>query len=221
MDRRTMVHLSGFTLAALALTRCAFGGGASYRFRMTVEVQTPQGLKEGSSVYKVEAYKSFALTSEEKEGGGAFRGQATMIDLPGGPVFVLMRTGTAGLDLGEAATLALRPDAQTGHVDDYIAAVRALGHANVVKAELPHKDWPLIVRFRNFHDPATVVLVDPATVGIMRILVETTDAEISKGIDAQLNWLGHDRLTLGNQGTMGPPMGGSYLQNGDFWRSEK
>jgi hypothetical protein len=188
MARR--VVLGGMTGAAVALLGgCSILFPAKYRFRMTVEVQTPRGMKTGSSVYELEAHKTFALTSEEKEGSAGIRGQATIVDLPDGPLFVLMKTKTAGVDLGAAATIAFRPDAQTGRVDDYIAAVRALGWTHGVKAELPRQDWPLMVRFMDMQDPASAELVEPDRAGIRSIKLETTHDSISRGIDDRLPWL--------------------------------
>jgi hypothetical protein len=212
------VVLGGMTGAAAALLGgCSILFPAKYRFRMTAEVQTPQGLKTGSSVYELEAHKTFALTSEENEGGGAFRGQATMVNLPDGPLFILLKTNTAGVDLGNAATLAFSLDAQTGHVDDYIAAVRALGRTNGVKTELPRKDWPLMVRFGSLDDPKSVEKVDPEVIGVKRIVLETTSDAVTTGIEKRLRWLGDDPLTYGGHGTMGPDMAGGPLNNRAFW----
>lgn len=188
----------------LALGGCGRLFPARYRFRMTVEVETPQGLKTGSSVYEVEAFKNVALTSEEKEGGGAFRGQATVVELPGGPLFVLLKTNTAGIDLDSAATIALRPDAQTGHVDDFISAVRALSSGSAEKVDLPRKDWPVMVRFGNIHDPKSVEKVDPEAAGVRRIVIETTRDDVSTGIERRLGWFDryYDRHLDGTSASM-------------------
>jgi len=173
----------------------------SYRFKMTVEVETPQGLRTGSSVIQVTAYKTAALTSEEKRGGGGLSGQAVVVDLPSGSLFVLLKMPQAGESLGAAATLALLPDTKRGNVDAYIAAVKTLGGWLAdYKAELPRKDWPLIVRFRNINDPRTVEEVDPETVGVKRILLETTDDPVGTGIEKRMPiWFGRlirDRVQL-------------------------
>lgn len=51
--------------AATLLVGCGAYGGNSYRFRMTVEVETPQGIVTGYSVYEVTAKKLVRLMSEE------------------------------------------------------------------------------------------------------------------------------------------------------------
>ena len=88
----TRCGVFGLFAAALALDGCSKILPNEYRFRMTVEVQTPQGLKTGSSVYEVSARKHVALTSEEAERSAGVRGEALVVDLPGGPLFVLLKT---------------------------------------------------------------------------------------------------------------------------------
>ena len=219
MARRTFLTALAASMVALP-SGCGILGPSRYRFKLTVEADTSGGPLFGSSVYEVTAYNTLNLTSEEKGGGGGIRGQATILDLPSGPVFALLRTSTVGEGLDEVATVAMRPDAGTGHFRDYLQAVRSLGGwFGRSRAELPSKDWPLLARFGNINDPATAELVNPTSIGVKRVIVETIAADVSEGIETRLIWLGHDRLTLGERGTMGPPMAGSYLQNGDFWRS--
>lgn len=174
------------SLSAL-LTGCGQIFPASYRFRATVEVQTPVGIRTGSSVYEVTAYRDLALTSEEKPGGGGLRGEAIVIDLPNGPLFVLLTEQPGAGRLGAAATLALRPEALRGDIDDYIAAVGSLGGwFTEAKAELPRKNWPIMVRFEDFNDPESVHEVDPTTFGVRRILLETTRDEMTTGIENRM-----------------------------------
>lgn len=172
------------------LGSCGLFSGNSYRFRMTVEVETPQGIRVGSSVYEVTAHKSLALTSEERQGGGGLRGEAVTIDLPGGPLFVTLKMRVAGEDLGEAATFALAPETKRGNVDAYVAAVRGLaGMSGRAKAELSREGWPIMVRFGDIADPASVVEVDPQAPGVRRIIVETTSDDVTTGIAKRLGWL--------------------------------
>lgn len=116
MARREMMGLLAGSFAGV-LGGCGILGGNSYRFRMTVEVETPRGIKTGSSVMKVTAYKSFRLTSEEKAGGGGLTGEAVVVDLLGGPLFVTLKMPVAGDNLGAAATLALAPETARGQLD--------------------------------------------------------------------------------------------------------
>ena len=57
------------------------------------------------------------------------------------------------------------------------------------RAELPRADWPLMVRFGDISDPKTVEQVDPDTIGVKRILLETTRDDVTTGIEKRLGWL--------------------------------
>ena len=93
--------------AAAVLGGCG-GSSASYRFRMTVEVETPQGLKTGSSVMEVRLTRGMAI-GDSSGVGSSVRGEAVVVDLPDGPLFVLLQVPDAGPPLQ-----AIVPDALLG-----------------------------------------------------------------------------------------------------------
>ncbi len=157
---------------------------------MTVEADTPQGHLTGSSVYEVSAKKMLRLTSEERAGSGGTRGQALILDLPNGPVFVTLKMPVAGDHLGIRATRALLPQTRSGDIHANLAAVSELGGwFATYKAELPREDWPLMVRFEDINDPSTVERVEPGSIGVKRLLLETTSDDLSVGIQETLPWL--------------------------------
>ena len=189
MARRGVIGFLGGGMT-LMLTGCGMlGGTKSYRFRMTVEIETPQGLKIGSSVMEITSYKTMKLTSEEHAGAGSFRGEAVVVDLPNGPVFALLKNDDAGQPLDVRVTSALSRVAEFNTVDDYVATVADLsGMFSSAKAELPRADWPLMVRFRDIDDPRSVEKVSPQSMGVKRILVETTGDQITTGINKRFSW---------------------------------
>lgn len=207
---------------AFALTGCSLPGSASYRFRMTVEAHTPAGLRNGSSVMEESASRQIFRTSETGPGSGGTRGEAVVVDLPAGPLFVLLKMPDARGEVGGYVTDALNHGGHLGGFEPYFAAVKRLGgwfgHA---KAQLPREDWPMMVRFRDINDPKSVERIDPNTAGVTRILLETTRDEVTRGIEKRLSWLGSDPLTLGKGGLMGPAMGGGYLSNNAFWSGRR
>ncbi|MEJ2410925.1 MAG: hypothetical protein P8Y48_16895 [Novosphingobium sp.] len=168
--RAVLCAFVGGALAALA--GCGLGGGGSYRFRLTVEVETPQGLRTGSGVMRASAHRTLKLTSEESAHSGGLKGEAVVVDLPGGPLFVLLKLPDARGSLDAKVTVALDPEAAQGG-DAYMAAVRRLGgwFGGPAKADLPRADWPMMVRFANIDDPRTVERVDPAVIGVKRIVL--------------------------------------------------
>lgn len=193
--------------AGLLVTGCSLiSGESTYRVRMTVEVDTPQGLKSGSSVMEVVAYKESIVIGDRGGGHSGVGGEAVAIDLPGGPVFALLTIGDGAPTLASQVTYALAPEARSGDFDAYLAAVRKLGRASegAIEAELPHHltysyggddhpeadvAWPMMIRFRNLNDPRTLERVDPATIGVKRITLTVTKEPVTVGIEKRLGWL--------------------------------
>lgn len=208
--------------ASLVLGGCGvFGGGAAYRFRMTVEVETPQGLITGSSVYEVVAERNGTrLLAEERAGGVATRGQATVVDLHGSPLFVLMEMPQAGDGLGAIATYALSPQTPRGGIDNFLPAVEGLGGwLGGAKADLPRDDWPIMVRFRNINIPSSVEEIRPEDVGVKRILLETTSDDVTTGIEKTLTWLG-DRGTVVSGPKTNPNLTRT-IRHESFWQGNR
>jgi len=200
MARRWVLGLIAGS-AAVLLSGCGLmSSRASYRFRMTVEVETPNGLRTGSSVYEfTAAKKKMRFLAEEVSGGVRTRGEATIIDLDGGPVFVTLVSPDAVESLGSGATDTLLATLSDNGGDDYIAAIDKLGgwFADPVSAELPREKWPLMVRFGDLNDPASAQPVNADVIGVKRIFLETTRDEVTVGIRKRLGWLYED-LPNGN-----------------------
>ena len=204
--------------AAAVLGGCG-GSSASYRFRMTVEVETPQGLKTGSSVMEVRLTRGMAI-GDSSGVGSSVRGEAVVVDLPDGPLFVLLQVPDAGPPLQ-----AIVPDALLGRrssgPDEVMADTAKLGSTwfSEYKADLPrHRDngceqsdngWPLMVRFRDLSDPKSVEKVDPEAIGVKRIVVETTSDDVTTGIEKRLGWLSRIRGGYLHEGfsSRGAPLG--------------
>jgi hypothetical protein len=192
MTRRGVTGVLSRAVALATLSGCGlFNTKASYRFRMTVEVATPQGLRTGSSVvYEVVAEQNNTRRlADERAGGTITRGEAVVVDLPSGPLFVLNKG--ASETLGGVVTYVLAPGASRNDIGAYVAAVRQLARASngEVKAELPRAEWPMMVRFRDINDPKSVEQVAPAEIGARRIMVETTRDPITTEIERRLSWL--------------------------------
>ena len=213
MKRRGILAVIMAGVALFLLARCGYiTNSGSYRFRMTVEADTPQGPRSASAVYQVYANKNMLhFLPEEASGGLTTRGQAVVIDLPGGPVFVLMKVPSDSDGLGALVTKTFRPDA-FGGAEFVMPGVRAIGNHfwGSLRADLPATvvspngvrmpNWPLMVRFKDINDPKSVEQVDPASVGIKHIWVETTRDPVTTGIEKRLGWLRsyHDWMQIGS-----------------------
>ena len=103
--RRGMLGMLG-TAAVSMLGGCSAPSSARYRFRMTVEVETPQGLKSGSSVIEVRLARGMAIGDSSGVSSGVF-GEAVVVDLPDGPLFVLLKMPDAGPPLQSVVPAAL------------------------------------------------------------------------------------------------------------------
>ncbi|MEY3623884.1 MAG: hypothetical protein RLZZ407_1443 [Pseudomonadota bacterium] len=182
--------------AMALLGACGVSGGDTYRFKMTLEVDTPEGVKSGSSVYEVEAKNVAALTP-----GGVgllvnVRGEAISVDLPEGrTVFALLKTVNAKGhdDLAYTSMVALDPLFRWDYVES--AARIATGVGLTSPAEVLPENRPMLVTFKDIADPTSVVLVDPddlaASFGagyrLKAITVQVTDKPVTVGIEKRLD----------------------------------
>lgn len=196
--------VGGMVIAALSLAGCS-APPAEVHTRVTVEVQTPQGVRSGSSVWSRRIWApTVALASTYST---EFRGEAVAVDLPGGrTLFALVKDQAA---VAERHFADLGP---TGLARDRVANVRAIakrvgetrqlpcepvpeGLSVALRAD-PRYDCPLLVTFGDIADPKSVARVDPADlattfgpgVTLRRISVAVTDDPVTTGIEKRFPW---------------------------------
>lgn len=196
-------------IAMLALSAC-FGGDDSvpdrtpdYRYRLTVEVDTPEGLSTGSSV--IEVRQGMGRTAADGFEQVLFvraYGEAVAVDLPGGKTLYALLL-SAGGDVNWATRVVpfLSPDEDDENPLDDVLLMEG-------KQELPRlwppvghlgerPAYPMMVIFGDEADPTSVALVDPdglaASLGegisLRRLTAELTDDEVTTGIEKRLEWL--------------------------------
>ena len=187
MARRGVLGLLAGGAVAL-LGGCNPFGGNGYRFRMTVEVETPQGLKSGSSVYAVSAINTLKLLPEEGARQIELRGEAVVVDLDRGPIFVLMSgRQNQPTDIVEISMRTLDPEFRNW-TDSVDSAGRLSGWSQR-EGKVGREFWPMMVRFADINDPKSVERVDPVAIGVKRIVLETTSDDVTTGIKKRLRWL--------------------------------
>ena len=187
-------------LAALALGACS--PGYSYRYRMTVEVDTPQGLKTGSSVWEVSVREGSGIPDSGLR--ASERGSAVAVELPTGTLYALMkRHDYVENQRGNYVTGVM---ASYLNRVDYPGATKDLAWPDDVKQIIRLKPvfeqdidhYPLLVRFTDEKQPATVQKVDPANlaasfgpgVSLKRITVTyTSDRPDVHALDERLPWI--------------------------------
>jgi hypothetical protein len=192
-----------------------------YRYRLTVEVETPEGLKTGSSVIEVST-STTSSTSIPSPGAVRHRlnGEAVTIDLgQHGTLFALLRSDVE-VDWPTNLLFRLAPQVRVNDENgkyDSDASFRARYEAMLqnrrpivlpknfnnisVLRDMPAR--PMLVRFRDINDPTTVERVDPDAlaasfgegVKLRRVTVQLTDDPVTKGIEKRLKWLDSYRKT--------------------------
>jgi hypothetical protein len=206
-------------VAVLVLGWWVFDGSTmrtrTLRSRLTLVVETPEGERSSSSVSQTTIsfpgglIRALGYAISEK-----LTGEAVVVDLGShGLLFTAFETERS-LARGEMAnynaSLATFPQEkfrgksrEDMSTNDRYAAY--LDELNRLKPEgdVPLKSLPVLVRFRDPHDPTSVQLVDPLNVaasfgpGVMlkRVFVEITDDPITNGIEARLPWLALSKVS--------------------------
>ncbi len=144
-----------------ALTGCdVLSGGHSYRYRLTVEVETPDGLRTGSSIWEVETKAGSGIPDRSLR--SRVHGEAVAVELPSGVLFATMRSQVLNSPGDYAAGLVnshLRREPEPGAVmtRDWAENMRRIAQAKP-SFELAPDERPLLVRFRNPKDANSVEL---------------------------------------------------------------
>ncbi len=207
--------------AAALLSGCGLFGGPSeeFRYRLTVEVETPGGMKSGSSVIEVRAVKnSDWLTPEARGHRYSFKGEAVAVDLPGGrTLFALLKMDAGGDNVDEIPWHVFADRiADTRDPLEQMRIMRAWKdtaqggivvpptrqeyyYKNGKRIDRAVSNYPMLVTFTDIADPKSVARVEPDNltaafgpgVTLKRITVQVTDDEVTKGIEKRLGWLDH------------------------------
>ncbi len=124
----------------------------NHKYRLTVEVETPEGVKSASGVMAVHPDRSYS-----RGGKTTTKGDAVFVDLGGGKNLVaLLAHIDKSLDLDETNYVALRAYKAAGQNATFNQMSRMTGKVPV-KGEVV----PVLVSFADAADPATARLVPP------------------------------------------------------------
>ena len=225
MARRGMIGLMLGGAAAL-LGGCGLFGGNRYRYKMTVEVDTPQGLKSGFAVREISYSKNLIKLPDMAAVVATQRGEAVAVDLPGGQVlFALLSVN--GYETLQAAFGDDAPETlDTAKADARVVELKPK------PGRIPEQSgYPMLVRFKDMRDPTSVELVSPddlvasfgAGVSLRRITVQMVGEPVTVGIKKRLSWLGYypePRLDSNYRGSSDPNLA-QKLTNGNFVRGEE
>jgi hypothetical protein len=185
---------------ACFLSSCDAGGpDATLRYRMTVEVETPEGLRKGSTVRELRFTEAGNHPSTgESRAQIDIVGEALAVDLPNGRTLFALLTGADG-DVDYAKRIADRSGIWSEGKSLTIGPVVELWPTAPTAPKLAHTSpLPMFVTFRDVTDPTSVFEVEPsklvATFGtgyrLKSVTVQVTDQPVTRGIRQRLIWLG-------------------------------
>lgn len=177
----------------------------THRYRLTIEMDTTEGVRSGSSV--IEVSKRQIPKSLDPlfyaSGSPRSKGEAIFIDLGQGRNLVaLLRFGPDAQAQHSMSRLAFEVFQRRSAVPDDLREMSRLSG----RGDLPGNLIPTLVTFKDPTDPKTVRVVSPGEftsvfgpgVRLKNAWIEMTRAEVTTGIDQKLPWLKDmDRSWLG------------------------
>jgi len=212
MNRRTFLAV---TLCAPLLSGC--GRVPSYRYLLSIEVETPEGLRTGSTIVEVRAHTQSPPFPVVVRG---IEGEAAVVDLGRRGQFYALLRSPQSPDWAKNLFAKLRPDylhhgstpnaRETTKVNaisaDRQTYVLQPAPADPVEAEKSKaSQYPLLVRFRDAKRFETLETVDPANlaatfgegVRLKRITVRVTDEAPQSLVAKYLPWVAeqHDPIS--------------------------
>ena len=157
-----------------------------WSYKLTLVVETPEGIKTGSAVRWVYSSLKPKILPEERAFHTGVKGEAVVVDLGERGVLFALLKGKDSSDYGYNIIYREFPT-ETG-----IGVRRKILHYTFLKdkKELAFDKIPMLVRFRDINDPKTVEQVDPNDleksfgkgVRLVSATLEMTDEDMTSGV---------------------------------------
>ncbi|WP_299862492.1 hypothetical protein [uncultured Hoeflea sp.] len=220
--RRVVRGIAPFLLVMAAVLLAACSNSNSWRQKLMVTVETPEGARTAASVVSVTMRdtKGYEWMTLPQARGASYEltGEAVVLELaPGRYLFALLK----GLPY---ATNVFFPDEPPVETAPRLADMRT-------SLALPAARYPLMVTFADITDPASVQRVDPddlaASFGegyaLSSITLAITDEKVTKGkVEAVLGWWCDyrskyfvDRYAEKAENEFARNIGGSHFRTGE------
>ncbi|WP_115366643.1 cupin domain-containing protein [Alteripontixanthobacter maritimus] len=205
MERRSILKAVLATALLPATIACADNTAPDYRYRLTVEVDTPDGLRTGSSVIEVrqKLVRSGANPSSVIVSRRAY-GEAVTVDLPNGGTLFALLSSEDQIDWAASVMQQAAPKV-SGEIhqetfDNMLlidGEVKLPRYWSINDFDLKLSGYPFLVTFTDPNDPSSVQIVDPDNldekfghrVNLQRITVQITDDPVTNSISKKLRWL--------------------------------
>jgi hypothetical protein len=163
---RRGLKLSGFAilslLAALVVGDQIRLHRPDHKFRLALEVETPDGVKSASGVYSVTPNRGYGGSNTGETAGPKTKGDALFVDLGGGKnVVALLAVGTEPTDLDATNYIAMRSFNAAGRKVQFREMKKTTAMSPV---PVPAANAPVLVTFKDVNDPASMRVVTPDNV---------------------------------------------------------
>ena len=179
----------------LSMKACGYREDAT-RYKMTVEVETPSGIRSGSTVRQMTLVTPPNFPFMLGESGAVWRlkGEAVTVELPDGRLLFAISRGEH-LD-------PMQPTSEISRLFDRYGRgapkpISIWSNSRRLKASDFDNFMPMLVTFDDVNDPSTARLVEPdkldaefgAGFKLRRITVNQTNERVSEGIEEYLPWM--------------------------------
>lgn len=231
MTRRSVLAVLGGGISAV-LAGCDRLFPDTYRVRMTVEVETPQGLRQGASVWEL----AQRIDKRPIAGSGVqltFRGEAVAIDLASGKtLFALLTSGDGDADYakllpGRALGSRLEGESESKEAAPWRKKAELWPKATATLGLARTNPLPMLVTFSDISDPKSVEQVDPANLAaslgagyrLKAVYIEQTGDPVTTGVGKRLPWISrHPEVSLKPNHRPDDWTISAVLHHGDFRR---
>lgn len=156
MTKKAIIFLAISFVVGFAASACAsmsMSSSGTWRYKLTVAVETPEGVKTGSAVREVRASGNTKIFPEQAPVSFKVTGEAVVVDLGArGQVFALLKTYKHGIDGAHYIV----PDAFPNPDMDMTGWGGYYSRLEAGPIELKQSLYPMFVHFRDAADPKTV-----------------------------------------------------------------
>jgi len=160
----------------------------TYRYKLTIEVNTPEGVRSGHAIREVTWRDAPRITMEAPAGMMKERGEAVAVDLPNGQtLFALLYSKNQGV----TASLAFGTSRLTKNTNLRLVGIEKPERYNPVWGQ---DGYPRLVYFANLADPKSVERLDPEDLqqdlgegySLKRITAQITNEAVTTEISERL-----------------------------------
>ncbi|MEE4210314.1 MAG: hypothetical protein V2I43_13740 [Parvularcula sp.] len=192
------LHIALFSLLGFCLTGCGLVDSSTYRFEMVVSVDTPDGIKTGSSVYEVSASSRPTILIDENPLQTSVIGEAVVVEVaPGQRIYALLNTHARFYDLVGLSMATLEPSFAERPFVPETARNLSQQDPTSAPAKVRPQDYPVLVKFDDKEDPTSLRILEPADFSeefgpgysLRQITVQISDGPVTKGAVDHLTWL--------------------------------